>query len=109
MIVKSFEVRDSMTSIGVLAFKLTARNDRERYLLARAGFGTSDNELSEYVILWRLEGGRCTYDPYDWAGNRTMTFAHEHILKNFDALESGSVVDVEYIFGIRSKTSETGI
>jgi hypothetical protein len=99
MIAKSFEVRDSMTSIPVLAVKLDPGNDRDKYLLNRSGFHKNS---AEYVILWRLEGGHCTYDPVDW-NTLTMRVAHGYIIASFDGLESGSVVDVEHIRGLRSE------
>jgi hypothetical protein len=64
------------------------------------------------VVLWQLQGGRCTYDPYGWpATSRTMRLAHQHILDHFDDLESGAVVDVEYILGLTSepRVSEAGV
>ena len=48
----------------------------------------------------RIYGGsdRLAGDPFEWGLNpRTMHVAHKHIVENFDYLESGSVVDVEFI------------
>lgn len=102
---KLFEVRDSATFVPVLAVALDHENKREAYLLRRTGYVVASGP---YVVLTRLVGGKSTYDPYDW-GDRTMTVAHDHILKNFDALETGAVVDVEYILGERAapKASES--
>lgn len=49
-----------------------------------------------YLIMLATE--RCAYDPYDW-GDRTMTVAHQYIESNFDQLNNGDVVDVEFILG----------
>ena len=105
---KTFEVRDKGTFVPVLATKLGGGSEADRYLFGRAGYGISGENHRSHVILWRLEGGKATYDPYDW-GSRTMTSAHNHILKNWDALPSGSVVDVEFILGEtdRAKVSES--
>lgn len=93
---KLFEIRDRATFIPVLAVKLDYHWDCERYLLRRAGYNLNDCN----VILFGIVGGldKATCDPYDW-GDRTRTTAHEYIIKNFDALESGQVIDVEFILG----------
>jgi hypothetical protein len=115
MITKAFEIRDRGTFIPVIATKMTPTalppvdqtiNDwhksaeAERYLLRRAGYSA---DLSDYcVVLCRMEASgvdrNATYDPYAWGGGvRTYLVAHEHIIKHFDELESGAVIDVEFI------------
>lgn len=102
MYLKLFEVRDRMTCIPCFAF-LTApgtihpNNAAEEFLLARAGF---DPDLG-YVIFGSLEEPRRShYDPYDWPMSpRTMRQAHIYITNNWHALESGDVVDVEFVLG----------
>jgi len=91
---KIFEVRDSATFIPVVAIKLDSLKEPESnsYLLRRAGYG------DPLILLTRLQGGKACYDLYDW-GNRTMQFAHAYIEKNFDKLETGAVIDVEFILG----------
>gem|GEM_PF-2943358 len=43
---------------------------------------------------------RMTYDPYDWSGTpRTYREAHKYIKQNWGILESGDVIDVEFILG----------
>lgn len=66
-------------------------------MLWRAGYGP---EGGPYVILFKLAGGRspATCDPFDW-NDRTMRAAHQHMIENWNALESGQVVDVEFILG----------
>lgn len=105
MVSKTFEVRDAGTFIPVLAVKLTPGCDRDRYLLARTGYGSSAELQSQYVMVWRLSGGgpsNATTDLYEQTSD-TMRYAHAHIEKNFDALESGAVVDVEFITGRSAK------
>lgn len=104
---KLFEVRDRATFIPVMAVKLTpyhsdGHRSVEQWLLQRAGYAleqmVGNPALEPYVVLWRLEGGPAEYDPHAW-GNRTMTVAHGHIIESWEKLQSGDVVDVEYILG----------
>lgn len=101
---KLFEVRDSATFIPVIAIKLGSDDEAERYLLAESGYGVTAEDQSCYVLVSRLNGGRnaLTYNPLDWDSN-TMCQAHEHICEMFDQLESGSVIDVEYLRGVSTR------
>ncbi len=101
MIAKLFEVRDVGTFIPVLAVQMGPGGGRDRYLLDRAGFGATESAQERSVTLIQINGGSgAAYcDPYDWGGARTMVVAHDYILRHFDALESGAVVDVEHILG----------
>jgi hypothetical protein len=100
MIAKTFEVRDRMTFIPVMAVQLEPGCERDRYLLARAGFGLYAAKQAEYVQLARIAGGggQSYCDPYEW-GDRTMQVAHSYICAHWAELESGAVVDVEFILG----------
>jgi hypothetical protein len=84
----------------MLAVKLSSDgNESDRYLLRRAGL---DLEGSFNIALFNLQRGDGFLDPYNWAGApmvRTLTTAHKYIEENFDALETGSVIDVEFILG----------
>ena len=97
---KTFEVRDAATFIPILAVRLNPANEKDRYLLARAGFGRTPQSQGEYVQLIRINGGsgESSCDSNIW-GNRTMRQAHLHIIANWSSLESGDVVDVEFILG----------
>lgn len=97
---KLFEVRDSMTFIPVIASRMVSEYGPERYLLGRVGYGTA---VPDHIFLARLAGGTiATADPYEW-NSRTMQAAHGHIMRHWNELASGDVVDVEYILG---KTNE---
>lgn len=117
MITKAFEIRDRATFIPVIATKMTPTvlppvdqtiNDwhksaeAERYLLRRSGYSA---DFTDYcVIVCRMEASgvarNATYDPYTWgAGDRTFCVAHKHIIEHWDELESGAVIDVEFILG----------
>lgn len=104
MNVKLFEIRDDGTFIPVMAIKLSSRNDEERFLLSRSGFGQTSDKHEKYVLMAGINGGndKIICDPYDW-GNRTRKVAHDYIIKHFDTLESGQVIDVQFILG---ETSE---
>lgn len=104
MEVKLFEVRDRATFMPVMAVKLATRDEREAYLLGRAGYareaveGTADVE--PYVILVTLVAVEAEYDPFQWSTRaRTLPAAHQHIIAHWDELKSGDVVDVEYVLG----------
>lgn len=105
---KVFELRDVGTFLVVLAIRLESKSEQERYLLSRAGFGKTAGDQSQYIYLLRVTGGmsRATYDAFEWA-DRTYQTAHEFIETHFDDLESGSVVDVEFILGETDKPKKS--
>jgi hypothetical protein len=99
---KTVEIRDVATFIPALAIRLDPATERDRYLLARAGYPREPQRQAEFIVLMRLAGGngQATCDPYDWT-NRTMHVAHQWLLEHFEEIESGAVVDVEYLLGLR--------
>jgi hypothetical protein len=101
--VKLFEIRDIATFMPVLCVRLRSTTEEERYLLARAGFGLDYKDQRQYVQMVNIAGGSgvSTCDPHGWTGGAsTLPEAHRHIIKHWDELESGDVVDVEYILGL---------
>lgn len=89
---KLFEIRDRGTYIPAMGIAFFGA---EHPLLRAAGYAVDQH----YVFLAKLEGGG-TYDPHDWKTPcRTMQVAHEWIINQWDALENGAVVDVEYVLG----------
>ncbi len=98
---KTFEIRDESTHIPVLCVKLIAQNERDRYILARAGYV---DEPHHYITMIDLAGeyGKATSDPFRWSNGRTFQVAHQHIEDNWNELENGAVIDVEFILGITS-------
>lgn len=103
MICKTIEIRDRGTFIPAMAIKLQPRCDADRYLLARSGYGVHAERQAEYVILMRIDGGedlKGQCDPNAWGDcPRTMLEAHCWIALHFEDIESGDVVDVEFILG----------
>lgn len=99
---KLFEIRDAATCIPAFGVLLTPKAtqtrgqyEAEAFLLRRAGFALEE----PHVMLVRLDGG-AEYDPYKWPRrSRTMHEAHRWISDNWYSLESGDVVDVEFILG----------
>lgn len=107
MITKTFEIRDRATFIPVLGVQLNPGCEPDRYLFSRSGFGRSSEDQSQYVCLIKIDGGegKASSDPYFWKeDSRTMIVAHDHIIKNFTWLNSGDVIDVEFILGETKNT-----
>jgi hypothetical protein len=109
MEIKLLEIRDSGTFIPAIAIKPVSRNEAERYLMSRAGYGPDTDGHAQYLLLARLDGGQMTYDAYSWlgGGSRTMTVAHDYIEKHWEELVSGDVVCVETILGLRSEKKKS--
>ncbi len=100
---KLFEVRDGGNLIPVLATKMAGENERETWLLSRAGFRANGHS---FILLTKLVGPDSHYDAASWNGGRTLRVAHEYIEKHFDQLEHGCVIDVERMTN-KSKTGKT--
>jgi len=99
MITKTFEVRDKGTFIPVLAVSMETDNETDRFIIGRGGFGKSVQEQAKYVILINLVNFISTYDHYNW-NSETLTVAHAHIIQHFHDMNTGDVIDVEYIMGL---------
>ncbi len=95
---KTFEIRDKGTFIPMLAVKLDPGNEADRYLLARAGYGRRAIEQAGFVLLCKFNGGVAHHDPYWWKDG-TRRAAHAYIVAEWSNLESGAVIDVEFILG----------
>lgn len=107
MITKLFEIRDRATFIPAIAIKTEPAGEAERYLLGRAGYGTKVEHQAAHVLLARLVGNTQMLSDLDDWGGRTMPIAHEYIKAHFDELETGAVVDVQYILGERDRPKES--
>jgi hypothetical protein len=102
MKIKCLEIRDRATMIAVMCFKPIPDNEAQRFLLRHDGWSCEANEHCVMLIDTHRQTAR--HDPYDYPkGSRTMPLAHQHIEQNWDLLNDGDVVDVEYILG---ETSE---
>jgi len=95
--VKLLELRDRNTFIPVMAIRLSPRDPKELWLLARAGYGGTQLAQEQYVFLINLVDG--PYDPFNHGSARTLRDAHVHLQEHFDAVPAGSVLDVEFLHG----------
>lgn len=105
MTTKAFEIRDVGTFIPVIATRMVPgcsneqTHERERYLLARSGFGFAE----PLVMLCRMDANglshQASYDPYGWGCARTMGVAQTYIAAHWPDLKSGDVIDVEFVLG----------
>lgn len=120
---KLIEIRDAGTFIPALATLVTVTGEQCDYLLRRAGWGVGQR----FIMLAKLVDRECQDDPFRWGQNpRTMFVAHAalagHPLQKMDpdnidpdrlkqftfaALESGGVLDVEYILGLTDTVKES--
>ena len=108
MITKWFEVRDAATFIPVIASRQAYPFvEADRYLMARLGFGQDFDAQREHCLLTWVTNSRTESDPWKW-GEGTLHTAHDYIRKHFDDLDSGAVIDVQFIRGERNtpQTSE---
>lgn len=97
---KLFEVRAKATLISVIAVKLKPMNSQENWLLGHEGFGLSAKEQSNYVMLGRLDNAP---SPFTYTAmnhpEEELRIAHAYIIKHFDELPPGAVIDTDYIRG----------
>lgn len=107
MTIKPLEIRDRGTRIGVLAIKMDWLMEKYtvRRYLKMYGYPETGRDS---VIVMKLNNQEAQVDPYAWGG-RTMPTAHKYITDNFDDLEDGDVVDVEFILGETDRPKESEI
>jgi hypothetical protein len=116
MELKLFEIRDRSTLIAVYAFRPVARVSgtaeemrpvpAENFLLGRCGW-TDLGHAERNVYVGKLNDSECYCDPHKWSDRRTMLNAHRHIQEHFDILQSGTVIDVEFILGESSSPKQS--
>lgn len=93
MNVKMFEVRDEATHIPCIGIEMKPSHLREMVLLRRAGYGEP-----RCILFGRADKGQFSHDPYDHKG-RTMPNAHAYVEAHWDELQTGDVIDVQFILG----------
>ena len=99
----TLEVRDSATHIPVLAISTQSEDYLEQYNINRAGY----SQRFPQIIVMRLAGCEAHSDPREWKGSVLQT-AHYYIVRHFKTLNSGDVIDIQFILGETKvkKTSE---
>lgn len=102
MTCKTIEIRDRGTFVPALLVRLDPADDRDRWLLARSGFGASAEDQRQYVLLINLVKD-APYDAFGHGAARTLRVAHHHAIECFDQIQNGAVVDVEYLLDERSE------
>ncbi len=97
---KFLEIRDRGTNISAVAFRLNPASLADCKILQRSGYGLTHNDMRKYIMLAKLCGGtgKITCDPYEW-NTRPMDVAHDWIIKNYEEINSGDVIDVRFILG----------
>lgn len=56
-------------------------------------------EGNPFVIFCKLDGVEAHYDPFDWPNQRTLGNAHRYIIDHWSELNSGQLIDVQFILG----------
>jgi hypothetical protein len=100
---KYLEIRDRGTYVGAYAFKINPKNIPSIKIVRRAGFGPQ----KPYIMLGRLDSNLCTYSPYEHNSPRTMKVAHLYIIREWDSIKSGDIIDIEFILGETDKPKES--
>jgi hypothetical protein len=98
MTTKAFEIRDRATFIPAIAVRLDPADERERYLIARCGFGVTPSAQAQWIMLLKPLSDEAEWMPHRWSTN-TMRTAHAYIFEHFAKLPSGAVIDCEFIRG----------
>lgn len=98
---KIIEIRDSGTMITALCVNMNPEGPEQRYYLRRLGY-PCDGEPNIMLTHAAGNGTQATNDPYAQR-NRTWQVAHQYIIEHWAELRDGSVVDVEFILGLRAE------
>jgi len=102
---KIIELRDSGTTLIVLAAKFRGLDVWEQWAVARAGYGQTEEDREWYVLIVPLDGGaeEAHTDPHDWKHSRTIYTAHRWLRETPDAWDSvpasGGLIDVQVLLG----------
>lgn len=98
---KAVGVHDRGTYKPMIVFRVAPENERERRILARAGFGLQPEEQAAYTFFYDVDHGDCSYDPCKLTDQRTCGTAARFIRdeRGFDRLRHGEFLDCECIRG----------
>ena len=100
--IKTVEIRDRATLIPAFAIKMLPSDEKELFLFKGAGYGISH----PCIMLISIEAPwHAARSSDEWKGSRTMATAHKWIEMNFDNIQSGEVIDVEFLLHEKEKPS----
>ena len=97
---KFVAVMDRGTRLPLIASRFHPESLEEAVMFSTHGFGV---DPQEYTFFYSINTGTCSYDPYKMGDRYTLTPACVYIRDNWDEVESGSVVDAEYLRGETEK------
>lgn len=99
--VKVIGIHDECTYKPMIVFRVAPGNERERRILARAGFGLEPEQQAAYTFYYDVNHGQCTYDPFKLADQETCGEAARFVreVRGFDRLKHGEFLDCECIRG----------
>jgi len=103
---KVFEIRDT-DHFGVgLAIRLDTETEAERWLFARLGYGKDPLLQEQYILMTFMNKPEIQFDPFRW-GDRTRKGAHQYVIRHWEELESGDVVDVRVHLGEANEPAQS--
>lgn len=99
--IKVVGIHDRYTYKPLIVFRAHPENERERQMLARAGFGLRPDEQAAYTFFYDVNAGQCSYDPCKLADRYSCGEAARFIRDalGFDGLRHGEFLDCECIRG----------
>lgn len=106
MEIKLIEVRDNMTTMPTLFFRMDVSNASENWLMRRSGYYGPEHQNLVVSLpmndLVRGEVGAVVGSRNQpRTASRTNKVAHTYMEENWDQFPSGSVLDVAYLLGER--------
>lgn len=99
--IKVIGVHDECTYKPMIVFRVAPENERERRILARAGFGPEPEEQAAYTFFYDVDRGQCDYGHYRLADQETCGTAARFVrdVRGFDRLKHGEFLDCECVRG----------
>lgn len=104
---KFFEVRANATCIPIVASRLKATNESEKWMLAHTGYGLTIEEQSQFILVTRLECDSPAVSTPHRESSPEMCIIHKYLMEHFDELTSGAVLDSDFIEGRRLTPRKT--